>query len=722
MPANVSGATLDLAMRRLLVSIVVLAAGLAWATSAMAASGGRVATVELAARTGGLFASGSRVPRFTLAGVHWRGPGDIRFRTRAVSGGWSPWRAGAPEEEDGPDRLSLESSPPGWRVGNPWWAGESDGIEVRATGRVSRVRARLVWSPELRIPYRRPAAAETPSIVPRAGWGADESIRRGAPVYARDMRFAIVHHTAGRNDYTRSEAPAVVRGIQLYHVQGNGWNDIGYNFLVDRFGTVYEGRFGGVDRNVVGAHALGFNTGSVGIALLGTYGSTRPPAAAQDAIARLISWRLDVAHVDPTGIVPLVSGGSERYANGAPVQLRAVSGHRDTGSTACPGDALYGRLDAIAAEARALGGQKVFEPSAETAGTSVRFRARLARPGAWAVVVVNAEGIEVARGTGTTTTVDWTWDSSSSATGGYAWTITAGAARPATGSLRAGGPSATLEVTEVAAEPSGITPNGDGQSDAAVVAFRLSKAASVTVGVADAFGATVATVLDRAWRRAGARKATITADTLADGLYSVTIEATTTSGELAEATIPLTVSRTLGLVGLTPTAFSPNGDGRNDELAVTFSLTAPATARVRIERDGRWVATPLVANLADGEHRVTWAGARSSGALRDGSYTAVVETQDAVGTVAYASAFTVDTKPPRVRFLSGRGIRLSVSEPSMLTLKIDGRRVRREVLRAGTVRVPWSPSPARVRVVARDTAGNDSAPLVQIRRGSESGQ
>jgi hypothetical protein len=722
LPAKEWSATLDLAMRRLLIPIVVIAAGLAWASSATAASGGRVATVELPARAGGLFAARSAVPRFTLAGVHWRGPGAIRFRTRAVGGGWSPWRAGAPEEEDGPDSLSPESSPLGWRVGNPWWAGESDGIEVRATGRVTRVRARLVWSPELRIPYRRPAAVETPAIVPRAVWGANESIRRGAPTYAPEVRFAIVHHTAGRNDYTRSEAPAVVRGIQLYHVQGNGWNDIGYNFLVDRFGTVYEGRFGGVDRNVVGAHALGFNTGSVGIALLGTYGSTRPPAAAQDAIARLISWRLDVAHVDPTEVVPFVSGGSERYANGAPVRMRGVSGHRDTGLTECPGNALYGRLDAIAAEARALGGQKVFQPSVEAAGTSVRFRARLARPGPWAVVVANAEGIEVARGTGATATVDWVWDSSSSPTGGYAWTITAGAARPATGTLRAGGSSATLAVTEVVAEPAGITPNGDGQGDSAVITYRLSKAASVTASVVDAFGATVATVLDRVWRRAGARTVTVAGDALADGLYSVTIGATTPGGELAEAAVPLVVSRTLGLVGLTPTAFSPNGDGRNDELALTFSLTAPATARVRIERDGRWVATPLLTNLAAGEHRVTWDGARPGGALRDGSYAAVVETQDAIGTVSHDSLFAVDTKPPRVRFLSGRGIRLSVSEPSMLTLQIDGRRVRREVLRAGTVRVPWSGSAIRVRVVARDAAGNDSAPLSRIRRGTESGQ
>ena len=176
-----------------------------------------------------------------------------------------------------------------------------------------------------------------------------------------------------------------MKGIQLFHVQGNGWNDIGYNFLVDRFGTIYEGRFGGVDRNVIGAHALGFNTGSVGIALLGTYGNTPPSPAAQDAIARLIAWRLDLAHVDPTSFLTYISGGSERYKSGIPVLLSAVSGHRDTGFTECPGDALYARLGAIAATARDAGGLKIFEPKAEASGSSIRVRARLSRAQAWTV-------------------------------------------------------------------------------------------------------------------------------------------------------------------------------------------------------------------------------------------------------------------------------------------------------------------------------------------------
>ena len=704
-------------MRRLAALIAVLVAALVWSTPLLASPAGGVATVELSARPGGVFATSSRIPEFTLAGVQWRGSGHVRLRTRSTDGRWSPWRSGAPEAEDGPDPLSEEGSRSGWRVGNPWWVGPSDRIEVRALGSVTQVRAKLVWSPDVRIPYRRLAVTESPAIVPRATWGANESIRRDAPTLAREVRFAIVHHTAGTNDYTRSEAPAIVRGIQLYHVQGNGWNDIGYNFLVDRFGTVYEGRFGGVDRNVVGAHAQGFNTGSVGIAVLGTYGRDPVSRAAQEATTRLIAWRLDLAHADPTGVVQFVSGGSDRFPIGAPAQLRAVSGHRDTGLTECPGDALYSRLGAIASEARSLGGQKVFEPNAEAAGPEVRFRARLSFAGQWSVVVTAADGSETARGSGSTTAVDWTWDSSSVAAGTYFWSISAGSALPATGTVRAGAAATPLEVAEVAAEPAAITPNGDGQADSAVVSYRLSVSASVSIEITDELGGLVSTVSDRVWTRAGKRAATIAGDALPDGRYVVTITASVASGESARAALPLVVSRTLGLVDVGPATFSPNGDGRSDELVVTFSLAAPAAARVRIEREGRWVATVLSESLPAGPQRVVWDGSRPGGVLRDGSFVATVDVEDGVGVTSFGVPFVVDTAAPQVRILPGRGIRLEVSEPSVLWVRVAGKTMRREVTRAGVVRIPWAGEPVRVRVVAEDLAGNRSPPVIRSRPG-----
>jgi hypothetical protein len=696
--------------------LAVLAASLAAAAFAPAALGS-VTAVELTPDGSRTLAASRAQKPFTLAGVHWRGPGRVLFRTRSLEGRWSGWRPAAPDDEDLPDSGSREERlRRGWRIGNPWWVGASDRIETRTVGRVTRVRAYLVWSPETRIPFRVPAATEAPAIVPRLSWGADESIRRNEPEFADAVRFSVVHHTAGRNAYSRSEAPAIVKAIQLYHVKGNGWNDIGYNFLVDRFGTVYEGRFGGTERNVVGAHARGFNTGSVGVAVLGTFSGSAPSRAAQQAVARLVAWRLDLAHVDPAGLLTFISGGSERFRSGVPVLLRAVSGHRDTGFTTCPGDAFYARLNALAGEAARTGLPKIFEPRVESGEGIFRFRARLSSPQTWVVTIADRAGLEVARRTGTGSTVDWSWDSVGVARGNYRWSITAGSARPATGPLRAGGASGALAV-EASATPSALTPNGDGQADSTVVSYRLTAAANVTVAIVDPGGLIVATPIDRVWTRAGEHTVTIDGAALPDGVYSVVVTARTVAGFEVQRSVPLTVSRTLGLVVAEPSLFSPNGDGRNDVLGVSFTLTAPSTVTVRVEREGRWVASPHAASYEAGTHRFEWNGVRSAGRLKDGDYSLVLEASDAiVGTVSIFLPFTSDSTAPRVAFAKGRGIRLQVSEPGRLLLTIDGARLEREVKKAGIVRVPWDGAANRVRVVAEDLAGNRSKSAVRVSR------
>lgn len=701
-------------MLRLLVLAFALTAASVFAPAALPAAPTDLTTVELVATGHRAYAPRSTIPRFTLAGVHWRGPGRVLFRTRSVEGRWSGWKEGAPEEEDGPDKGGREPTNAGWRVGNPWWAGSSTMIEARAIGRVSRIRAHLVWSPETRVPYRVLAQADAPPIVPRLSWGADESIRRGPPTYAADVSLAIVHHTAGSNDYSRAEAAAIVKGIQLFHVQGNGWNDIGYNFLVDRFGTVYEGRFGGIDRNVVGAHARGFNTGSVGVALLGSYGSTQPSKAAQDAIARLLAWRLDIVHVDPTSFLTFISGGSERYATGIPVVLNAVSGHRDTGFTECPGDALYARLGSLAASARATGLPKIFDARADASGAAVRFRAKLSSAAQWNVVVTSAAGVEVARGTGVGADIDWIWDSTGVAAGSFTWTISAGSARPASGVLRAGGATPPLAIEAASADPEAISPNGDAQADTTLVTYRLNAPANVTVEVVDSIGGVITTLVDRVWTRAGQHTVMIDGAGLPDGRYAIVITARTAAGAAVQSIVPLTVSRTLGAVTASPAAFSPNGDGRKDRLVVTFLLAAAADVRIRIEREGRWVASPLFGSFLPGTQRLVWDGVRSAGVLRDGDYEAVVEARDGFGAISYGVPFVSDTVAPRIRILPGEKLRIEVSEPAVLTLLIDGRALRHEVKRAGIIRVPWSGAAARVRAVAWDAAGNTSGPVVRI--------
>jgi len=351
---------------------------LAFFAAPAAAWGGVSLTVREVPLHGGRTLAAA-TPQFDMVALHWRGTGSVQFRTRSLGGRWSAWQRSDPEAEDLPDVGSAETrAARGWRLGNPFWTGSSDRIEYRLRGRVDRLRAYFVRSPEIRIPLRRVSMTGSPPLLGREAWGANEAIRRAPPSYAPSVQFALVHHTAGSNSYSASQSAAIVRGIEVYHVKGNGWNDIGYNFLVDKYGQVFEGRYGGVDKNVIGAHAEGFNTGSVGVAVLGTYGSAAPPAVARTALADLLAWRLDIAHVDPLSSLTWVSGGNARFTSGVPVLLRAVSGHRDTGFTTCPGTAFYAQLGAIARQAASFGLPKLYTPSVRgTIGGQVRFQARL---------------------------------------------------------------------------------------------------------------------------------------------------------------------------------------------------------------------------------------------------------------------------------------------------------------------------------------------------------
>ncbi len=344
------------------------------------------------------------VPPFSLLGVTWNDAGrdlsgtvQVRTRSRAT-GVWSAWQR-LDDGEDRPDAGSPESRRAGARGGTaPLWVGDSDGVEVRAVpeagaddtpeGRAAGaaalpagLRVDLVTpgatpsGPASRATGDLPAGARTPAggdragaaaddswaprpaIVTRAGWGADESLRESGFAYTDTVKAVFVHHTATSNDYDCADAPSIVRGIYRYHVTSEGWRDIGYNFLIDECGTIYEGRAGGVTRAVMGAHTLGFNTDTSGVALIGTFTKTKPPAAALTALERLAAWKLGLTGVDAGGHTTLVSGGSNKYAAGAQVHLWTISGHRDGFTTECPGAELYGELPAVRRAATALQGQ-----------------------------------------------------------------------------------------------------------------------------------------------------------------------------------------------------------------------------------------------------------------------------------------------------------------------------------------------------------------------------
>ncbi|MFJ9898797.1 peptidoglycan recognition protein [Streptomyces sp. NPDC091280] len=342
------------------------------------------------------------VHRFSLVGVTWTDPGTelrgrVQVRTRATgTGEWSGWQDVDTHNEDhGADPGTAERD--SGRVHGstaPLWVGDSDGVDVRvradpATTRAvgggpsplpaglhlelvdpggeapavaARATARRAAPPlaATELPALSRAATEReavtmygrsqpyigprPRIITRRGWGADEKLREKGFVYTKKVKAVFVHHTATGNNYSCSQAPSVIRGIYRYHVRSSGWRDIGYNFLVDKCGNIYEGRAGGVAKPVMGAHTLGFNTDSMGIAVLGTFGTAKPSSAAVTAIARLAAWKLGLYGVNPRGKTYLKSAGGNLYRKGKNVRLNAISGHRDGFATECPGRQLYGKL------------------------------------------------------------------------------------------------------------------------------------------------------------------------------------------------------------------------------------------------------------------------------------------------------------------------------------------------------------------------------------------
>lgn len=210
--------------------------------------------------------------------------------------------------------------------------------------------------PTATVPVPPPSTVKRPPIVSRAEWGADESIVDDPPEYLDKIQAVFVHHTVDTNNYSCAQSPAMVRAIMTYHVQTEGWNDLGYNFLVDKCGRIFEGRGGGVDLPVKGAHTYGFNSYSTAIAFLGDFEGDaaagkpagRPTRAALESAARVAAWKLGQYGGDPKGKVTLTAQGNTGvWDEGESATLDVISGHRDAFATACPGKNLYAKLTPI---------------------------------------------------------------------------------------------------------------------------------------------------------------------------------------------------------------------------------------------------------------------------------------------------------------------------------------------------------------------------------------
>jgi hypothetical protein len=312
-----------------------------------------------------------------LVGVQWAPAAaapviELRFRVGPRS--WSRWVSAA--GCCGGHRQGLAGQPAQALVGDPVWTGGTTAVQLRASAALSGVRLWLVdvsggMGARRRaatlgalaaagLPAATPvlnAGAGQPRIIARRAWAHGAARPRVAPGYGA-VQMAFVHHTENPNGYAPAEVPAMLRAIYAYHRFVHGWNDIGYNFVVDLYGRIFEARAGGIDEPVVGAHAGGYNLVSTGVAVLGSFSSAPISPAARASLARLLAWKLALHGVPAQGRVTVrvnPAGASySRFPANARVALARIAGHRDADSTDCPGNVLYGELAAVRRSVRRL--------------------------------------------------------------------------------------------------------------------------------------------------------------------------------------------------------------------------------------------------------------------------------------------------------------------------------------------------------------------------------
>ncbi|MCV7191788.1 N-acetylmuramoyl-L-alanine amidase [Mycolicibacterium brumae] len=297
---------------------------------------------------------------------------SAQFRARQSDGSWGQWYEADPLEADG----GLA------RGTDPIFVGRTNAVQIKVTRPddapvtapdttarddslgyrpvnveepLNNLNAVLIDPPlapadGFNLPTAAIIPGQPPAVISRAQWGADEGLLRcGSPTYDAGVRAAVVHHTAGSNDYSPEESAAIVRSIYAYHTVTLGWCDMAYNALVDKYGQVFEGRAGGLDRPVEGAHTGGFNLDTWGVAMLGDFETEAPTEIQLRNTGRLLGWRLALDHVDPNGTVRLTSAGGAHtfFPAGATPTLPTIFAHRDVGITECPGAVGYTKLAEI---------------------------------------------------------------------------------------------------------------------------------------------------------------------------------------------------------------------------------------------------------------------------------------------------------------------------------------------------------------------------------------
>jgi hypothetical protein len=360
----------------LLATAGAAAARLTRPSGALAVLGAPSPTKLSDLRVGSLTPAGRRIelPQSAdLLGVEWHGPARTRVELRFYADArWSPWQSAAAVGH-GPDQWSAA----GAVVGDPVWSGGTHAVQLRSDRPLSGVRLHLIDVSggigarhmarigggsrigELALAAALPRAGPVlaagpgqPPIIARRAWARGGAHPRVAPIYGA-VQMAFVHHTENPNGYLPREVPAMLRAIFAFHRYIHGWNDIGYNFVIDAFGRIFEARAGGIDEPVVGAQAGGYNLVSTGVAVLGSFTGRPISKPARRALERLLAWKLALHGVSAEGRVSVrvnpQGAPYSRFPANALVSLPRIAGHRDADTTDCPGDGLYRELPAIRA-------------------------------------------------------------------------------------------------------------------------------------------------------------------------------------------------------------------------------------------------------------------------------------------------------------------------------------------------------------------------------------
>jgi hypothetical protein len=291
----------------------------------------------------------------------------VEVRARAAGEDWSPWvetTDGEPIWTGGTDELQIRSrdARPHGEIGYVNVSGDATAADramngVRGAVNTALVSVAGVFAGDV-------AEADPPfEVVNRAEWDPNESCEPRTPVNG-DVKAAVIHHTVNANTYSAEEAPGIVLGICRYHRYSHGWNDIGYNALVDRYGNIYAGRAGGLANPIVGAHTGGFNSQTVGVSSIGTHTSSGMTNEALGAAVRFLAWKLPLHGVDAAGKTSVVSAGGSgnKYPSGRKVSVPEITRHRRLNETACPGRAQVSKIKKRTQRRIAEGGAGSAEP------------------------------------------------------------------------------------------------------------------------------------------------------------------------------------------------------------------------------------------------------------------------------------------------------------------------------------------------------------------------